>query len=461
MHEAGIYETLYSLDEDMNLVPTLATGFDQISDTEYRIHLRTDVKFHDGTPFNADAVVYSLDRVMDSSNSRHGEYSFIESVKAVDDNTVTIKTKQPHAPTIASLVDPLVSIVKPGVNLNTTPVGTGPFKFDSHENGVKLTVTRNDDYWGGKPKLDGAVLYLVADGMTRAMQLEGGDVDIARGLPQSEIQTLKSKSNLEVLSKETLRENLLYVNMKKAPFDNLNVRQALNYAFDRQEIVDTALEGIGGVPAVGVFTSTNPWSANKELKAYAYDPSKAKELLKQAGITDTNGDGWLDFQGKPFNITIKTYTSRAENKASAEVLVAQLEKIGIKSNVEILDTGALTSDMTSGNYDLALYSWSTGTTGDPDYFFSKHFESTGAEAKKTGYSNADVDSWIKKGRTTFDQKERMNYYTKVQSQVLADSPEIVLFYLNELAGNNKRVKGYALYPSSEITLMTPELSLED
>jgi peptide/nickel transport system substrate-binding protein len=297
--------------------------------------------------------------------------------------------------------------------------------------------------------------------MTRALQLEGGDVDIARGLPQSEVQNLKSKSNLEVLSKETLRENLLYVNMKKAPFDNLNVRQALNYAIDRQEIVDTALEGIGGVPAVGVFTSKNPWSANEYLQAYDFNPSKAKELLGQAGIADTNGDGGLDFQGKPFSITIKTYTSRAENKPSAEVVAAQLEKIGIKSNVEILDTGALTSDMTSGNYDLALYSWSTGTTGDPDYFFSKHFESTGAEAKKTGYSNADVDSWIKEGRTTFDQKERMNYYKKVQEQVLADSPEMVLFYLNELAGKNERVKGYALYPSSEITLMTPELSLED
>ena len=298
MHEAGIYETLYSLDGDMNLVPTLATGFDQISDTEYRLHLRTDVKFHDGTPLNADAVVYSLERVMDSSNPRHGEFGFIESVKAVDDNTVTIKTKQPHAPTIASLVDPLVSIVKPGVNLNTTPVGTGPFKFDSHEKGVKLTVPRNETTGAEKAKLDGAVLFFVADAMTRAMQLEGGDVDIARGLPQSEVQNLKSKSNLEVLSMETLRENLLYVNMRKAPFDNLAVRQAINYAIDRQEIVDTALEGIGGVPAVGVFTSKNPWSANEDLQAYDFNPSRAKELLGQAGITDTERRRLAGFPGQ-------------------------------------------------------------------------------------------------------------------------------------------------------------------
>ena len=123
-------------------------------------------------------------------------------------------------------------------------------------------------------------------------------------------------------------------------------------------------------------------------------------------------------------------------------------------------TGALSTDLSNGNYDLALYSWSTGTTGDPDYFFSKHFLSTGAEAKKTGYSNPNVDEWLEKARTTFDQKERMKYYTKVQEQVLADSPEIFLFYLNELVGVNKKVKGYVLYPSSEINFLTPELSLE-
>jgi peptide/nickel transport system substrate-binding protein len=460
LHEAGIYQTLFSLDEDMNLVPTLATGYDRVSDTEYQINLRDGVKFHDGTPLDADAVVYSLERVMDPSNSRHGELDFIASVQAVDDKTVAITTKQPHSPTIACLVDPLASIVKPGVDLNTTPVGTGPFKFESHENGVKLSVTRNDDYWGEKPKLDGSVLYFVPDSMTRAMQLEGGDVDIARGLPQSEIAGLKENSNLEILSMETMRENLLYVNTKKAPFDDITVRQALSYAIDRQQIVDTALEGVGGVPAIGVFTSKNPWSDNDELEAYDHDPAKAKELLNNAGIKDEDGDGWLDFQGAPLDVTIKTYTSRAENKPSAEVVASQLEEIGIKSRVEVLDTGALSSDLSDGNYDLALYSWSTGTTGDPDYFFSKHFESTGAEAKKTGYSNADVDDWLNKARATFDDKERAEYYNKVQEQVHKDCPEIYLFYLNELAGANKRVKGYRLYPSSEINLLTPELSLE-
>jgi peptide/nickel transport system substrate-binding protein len=461
MHEAGIYETLYSLDENMNLVPTLATGFDQVSDTEYTIHLREGVKFHDGTPLDADAVVYSLERVMDSSNSRHGEFGFIESVKSVDENTVTIKTKKPHAPTIASLVDPLVSIVKPGENLNTTPVGTGPFKFDSFEKDVKLTVVRNDEYWSDKPKLDGAILFFVSDPMTRAMQLEGGDVDIALGLPQTEVQNLKNKSDLEVISQVTLRENLIYINMKKAPFDNLLVRQAINHAIDRQEIVDTALEGVGGVAAIGPLSSKDQWSANEDLKPYEYDPSKAKELLAEANITDADKDGWLDLQGKPFEITIKTYSSRAENKPSAEVVAAQLEKIGIKSSVEIVESGAFSSDLSKGDYDLGLGSFNTGTTGDPDYTLSKHFASTGSEAKKTGYSNNSVDDLLEKARSTFDKNERMEYYRQVQEQVLADSPEVILFYLNVLVGQSKKVSGFVMHPSSEINFLTPELSLED
>jgi len=461
MHEAGIYETLFSLDEDMNIVPTLATGFDQPSDTEYKLHLRPDVKFHDGSPLNADAVVYSLKRVMDSSNTRHGEFSFIESVNADDEKTVTIKTKQPHSPTIASLVDPLVSIVKPDVDLNKTPVGTGPFKFDSFQKDVKLAVVRNDDYWGEMPKLDGADLFFVSDPMTRAMQLEGGDVDIALGLPQTEVQNLKSKPDLDVLSQVTLRENLIYINMKKAPFDNLLVRQALSHAIDRQEIVDTALEGVGGIPAIGPLSSVDQWSANKDLKPYEFDPSKAKELLQQAGITDSNGDGWLEFQGKPFEITIKTYSSRAENKPSSEVVASQLEKIGIKTSLEVVESGTFSSDLDDGNYDLGLGSFNTGTTGDPDYSLSKQFGSTGSDAKKTGYSNSDVDNWLQEARKTPDKDKRMDYYKKVQEQVLADCPEITLFYLNVLVGLNKKVDGFVMYPSSEINFLTPELSLED
>jgi peptide/nickel transport system substrate-binding protein len=459
LRAAGIYETLFSFDENMNLVPELATGYEQVSDTEYRIKLRDGVKFHDGTPMNADAVVYSIERVLDPANSRNKEYSFIDSVEKYNDSSIAIKTTESYTPLINSLTDPLLSIICPeNQDINKTAVGTGPFKFDSYEKGVKLTVVRNDDYWGEKAKLDGAVINYVSDPLTRSLQLQSGDVDIARGIPQTDVQNLKG-AGIDVMNKETLRTFFFYVNIRKAPFDNVKVRQAINYAINRQEIVDTALEGIGGVPAKGPFPDVLPWSANDKLEAYSYDPDKAKELLKEANISDTDGDGILDYQGKPFEVTIKTYTKRAELKPSAEVVASQLQSLGIKSEVVILESGALTTDLADGNYDVALYAWNTAPTGDPDYFLTKHYQSTGSEAAYTGYSNPVVDDLLEKGRTTLDSDKRKEYYDEVQKKVFEDSPNIFLFYLNELVGRKEKVKGYEIYPS-EVTFLTPKVDLE-
>lgn len=460
MREAGIYETLFSYDKDMKLIPELATGYDQISDTDYRIHLRENVKFHDGTPMNADAVIYSINRVVDPSNTRHNEYWFIDSIIKEDDYTIVLKTKKPFAPTIASLTDPLVSIVKPGENISINPIGTGPFKFESYQKGISLTVKRFDEYWGGLPKLDGAVIYYVGDPVTRGLQLEGKEVDIARGISPSDVGVIQKDPQLEVLNKETLRTYFLYVNTNKDPLSDLKVRHAINHAISREDIVNSVLEGIGGVAAKGVFPSILPWSVNDELEGYPFDPEKSIELLREAGIYDKDNDGWLDYNGKPFELTIKTYTKRPELKPSAELIAAHLQKIGIKTKVETLETGALSDDLKKGNYDLALYAWNTAPTGDPDYFLSKHFESSGTEAGYTGYSNKDVDSWIEMGRSTFDNKARMDYYSKVQKRILEESPEIFLFYLNELVGKNKKVKGYEIYPS-EVTFLTKDVYIEE
>ena len=142
-------------------------------------------------------------------------------------------------------------------------------------------------------------------------------------------------------------------------------------------------------------------------------------------------------------------------------MAAQLEKIGIKTSVEVVESGAFSTDMTDGNYDLALGSFNTGTTGDPDYALAMHFGSAGSYAKQTGYTNPDVDDWLNKARTTFDQEERMDYYKQVQKQAYEDLPEITLFYLNVLVGQSEKVEGFVMYPSSEINFLTPELSLED
>lgn len=460
MREAGIYETLFSYDENMNLQPELATKYEKISDTEWRIYLRDGVKFHDGTPMNADAVVYSINRVLDDNNSRKGEYDFIQSISKYSDNTVTIKTNSTYAPAIASLTDPITSIVSPSAkDLNATPVGTGPFKFKSYTKDVNLILEKNKDYWNGTPRLDNVTIYFIKDDMTRLFKLESNEVDIADGIPQSEVAELNNNSDYTLYSNSTLRTYFLYVNMNKEPLNNIKVRQALNYALDRQQIVDTALEGVGGTPAKSFFPSVMNWSINNKIDMVSRDEQKARSLLTEAGLKDTNGDGWLEYNGKPFELNIKTYTGRPQLKPAAEVIETQFESIGIKTSVTILESSALQEDMDKKDYDLALYAWTVAPTGDPDYFISKHFESTGAEAQKLGYSNPEVDEWIKAGQQTMNQTQRKEYYGKVQEKILGDCPEIFVFYQNSIVGANKKVGGLKQFPN-EISFLTKDMYIE-
>ncbi|MEA2053420.1 MAG: ABC transporter substrate-binding protein [Euryarchaeota archaeon] len=216
VRKAGIYETLFANDENMVLTPELATDYEQVSDTEWEISLRDDVTFHDGTPFNADAVVYSINRVLDESNSRHTEYDFIESIDKKDDYTVTITTEGAYAPTIASLTDPITSIVNPNVkDPGTEGGGTGPFKLVEFEPAVSMSMERNDNYWGGQVKLESATFEYIKDPQTRASMLEAGDVDIARNIPSTEVLIIEGKPDLDVLRKEVVRTYFMYVNTKK------------------------------------------------------------------------------------------------------------------------------------------------------------------------------------------------------------------------------------------------------
>ncbi|ABN06895.1 4-phytase [Methanocorpusculum labreanum Z] len=459
VREAGLFETLFYDDQNMELKPELATGYKALSDTEWEITLRKGVVFHDGTPFNADAVIYSFNRVLDPANSRSSEYSFIKEVRKTDDYTIVIETTEPYAPLIASLVDPVMSIISPNiVDVDKQPVGTGPYAFVSFESGASMDLVRNDKYWGGTPKAAKLSMTYNADATARTLMLKSGDVDIAKDILPSEYASLKSDSSTDVESKETLRAYFIYINGGKAPFDDVNVRQALSYALNRQEIVDTALEGVAGSPAVGMFTNTMPWNANDKIASYDNDQAKALELLAKAGITK-GSDGKLYYNGEPFTIEIMTYTNRAALPASLEVIAAQYEKLGITVTTKHAEWSAIKSTVTSGTYDMVLYTWVTAPTGDPDYFISGHYLSTGAYASGwTHYSNPQMDEWILAARSTFDQTKRAELYDKIQEQAQIDCPIIYVFYAMENDAMSTSVKGFTIYPN-DYTLVTKNIAV--
>jgi peptide/nickel transport system substrate-binding protein len=455
MRQAGVYETLFTYDEEMNLVPELATGYELESETEWIIHLREGVVFHDGTPFNADAVIHSIDRVRDDPENRwYDQYNFVDSISAMDDYTIKIVTKEAYAPTLSVLADiRFACMASPDADdLDAEPVGTGPFKFASYETDVSLSLERNEDYWNGPVKSDGAIVYYIAQPETRALMLEGDEVDIAWAIPAQWYETIENDPSTEVVSKDTMRTYFMFVNTAKPPLDKVEVRQAISYAIDREELVDSALEGVAGTPAKSFWPSNYPWSANDELEGYSYDPDKAKELLEDAGLS-WNGEAWL-YEGEPVELSIITYTSRPANKPSAEMIAAQLERIGIKTKVETLEAAAIRSAMSDGNYDLSLYAYGVATNGDPDYFVYQQFLSTSTEAGYTRYSG--IDDLIEEGRTTLDQDDREDIYNDIQEQVLEDSPDIFLFYDKMLVGISDRVEGFEIYPS-EMPVLTKDV----
>ena len=459
VRKAGIYETLFKYNDEMELTPELATGYTQVSDTVWDIHLREGVIFHDGNPLDADAVVYSIGRVMDETNSRSSEYDHIASIVAAGDYTVRVTTNDPYAPTIASLTDPLVSIVSPDASdLASDPVGTGPFMYDSNEFGASLSVVRNPDYWGGGVKLESVTLTYVSEGATRATMLESGDVNVARGLPYPQVSTIEGNPDLDVVSAETLRAYFMFVNTEEAPLDDVRVRQAINYAIDRDEVVDVALEGVGGVSAKGVFPSIFPW-ANDELAGYPHDSVKALELLEAAGITDSDSDGVLELSsGEDFTINIMTYTSRAAMQPSVEVIESQLEDIGIDVTVELTGSSDIKAAMVDGTYDMAFYSYGVAPSGDPDYYLTAHFDSTAGYKENgwTRYENATVDSLLADARTEMDQTTRKDYYDQAQAIIVEESPEMFIFHEKELVGHHIDVIGYEIYPN-EITFLTKNM----
>lgn len=459
VRKAGIYETLFKYNGEMELTPELATGHTQVSDTVWDIHLREGVKFHDGNPLNADAVVYSIGRVMDESNSRSSEYEHIASITTVDDYTVRITTTDPYAPMIASLTDPLVSMVSPdATDLASDPVGTGPFMYDHNEFGASLSLVRNPDYWGGGVKLEDVTLTYVSDSTTRAAMLESGDADMARGIPYPQVSTIEGDLDLDVVSKETMRAYFMFVNTEKAPLDDVRVRQAINYAINRGEVVDVALEGVGGVSSKGVFPSIFPWT-NDELAGYPHDQATALSLLADAGITDSDNDGVLELStGEDFSLNIMTYTSRAAMQPSVEVIASQLEDIGIDVTIELTGSSAIKAAMVDGTYDMAFYSYGVAPSGDPDYYLTAHFDSTAGYKENgwTRYLNAEVDSLLASARMEMDLDTRKDYYDQATEVIVEESPEMFIFHEKELVGYNTKVIGYEIYPN-EITFLTKNM----
>lgn len=440
---SAVYDNLVAYDENMHLVPRLATSWEPSADgLTWTFHLRQGVKFQDGTPFNAKAVKVTFDRILDPNLklARYGLYSaFMKSVDVVDDYTVKFNMKMPFGALPQNLAHPAGVIISPaalqkyGKDIARHPVGTGPFMFKEWVSGDHITMVKNPNYWGDKPKIDTLVFKFVPEANTRLTMLETGEADVAYPIAAADVQNLKNSDKINLIIKPTNRLIYIGMNVKKPPFNNQKVRQALNYAVNKQAIVDKILLGLGDVALSPL--GPNNWGYAPQ-QPYEYNPDKAKQLLKEAGV-------------KP-GTTVKLWTPDGRylmDRQTAEAVQADLQAVGLKVEFQKWEWTTYLDELDKldkGSYEMFLLGWAP-STGDADWGLRPLFQ-TGSSDNNCLYSNKAVDELIQKGMSATNETERLKIYADLQKAIWDDAPVIFLYSLKQTIGVRKNVTGLIVHP---------------
>jgi peptide/nickel transport system substrate-binding protein len=456
--EAGVTETLFVLDPEMNLKPWLAAEYKNISPLIWEIRLKDGILFHDKTPVNTAAVKWCIERIIDKGSSafniRTQKMLDIRTIKIKDSRTLIFETNRPNAAFLYYLTSPGTAIISTGSSRKNV-FGTGPFVLEKVIPKEKMTVSRFDDYWGSRAKLSRVQLNIISNPATRMLAFEAGQLDIATNFPENDVKRLSSRKDIQIHSKPTNRLCFLFTRVADGPLKDLKMRMALNYAINRQELIDTILAGVGGHAGASIFPETLPW-CNRDLQPYPYDQDMAKSLLKEAGAVDSNKDGILEIDGKPLVLNMWTYEGRASLKPVLELIQAQLNRVGIQTNLKVTKTGSpINQAMRRGNVNLNLQMWNSAPEGDPDYFISNVFKSN-AGSNFMGFKNKELDELTEKGKTTFDPAERKIIYDRIQEIIYNESPVIVLFYKTMISAVYDHVGGFRIHPAEKY-LLTPDL----
>jgi peptide/nickel transport system substrate-binding protein len=438
----NIYDTLLVKDPDTGLFgPGLAESWEVSNDSKtLTFHLKSGVKFHDGTPFNADSMVFTFDRILDpATGSPYGgsKLGQVESYRAVDSQTFEVVLKEVFAPFFDALSEPALSPVskaaveKWGEDFGQHPVGTGPFMFKEWKTGEYITLVRNPDYsWGteisGPAYLDQVTFRFITEAGTGVAMLETGDANAVFAPPASQVAELAADPQFQLVTTE--RQGFVRVVVLQTthpPLDDVTVRRAIAFALNRDTYTEVLFENIGS-PAYGPLSPNTfgYWSGVKDLVPN-YDPMEAKELLSEAGWEDTDGDGIVDKDGVPLKLNYMT-TSDTRGTATGELIQAMLHDVGIDVELLVLDQGAFVPAQQNGEADMNGMLF---PSSDPDILFSvAHSSQAGPPGWNAAfYSNPELDGWLEKGRTTVDPVERANDYMEVQRIMVEELPYIPMY----------------------------------
>ena len=447
----NIYETLVKYKRGSTAVePCLATSWTQSPDgLVWTFKLRKGVKFHDGTPFNAEAVKVSVGRQLPplaTSDMPYASFTFepVKQVEAIDPYTVKFTLSKPYAPFLLNLAmcfaAPIVSpaaLKKYGADFNHHPVGTGPLKFEKWDPDQQIVLVRNDQYWGKKAVMDKVVYKTTKESSVRASELITGATDMIDGVDPNDVKKLES-SGIKVLKNPGMNINYLAFFCNKKPFSDPRVRQAISMAVNREEVVKYLYQGYAQL-ANGPLPSFIP-GYDPKLKALEYNPEKAKKLLAEAGYAH------LEFTLLTYSVA-RSYNPVGGQKL-AEAIQAELLKIGVKTAIKVYPWKEYFDVVNKGEEGDAAFKGWIGDNGDPDNFLSLFDSDQIATYLNTArYSNPQVDALIRDGARTLNQKERIKIYQKMQKILAADAPWLFINHTTVLTAYQPNVKGFYPHPT--------------
>lgn len=460
---ANIFETLVEQDRDLSLKPSLAESWQQVSPTTWRFNLRRNVIFHDGTPFNAQAVKFTFDRALNDKAPARGLSMAgpISSVKVVDDFTVEISTPKPYGPFLYTMSEVFVfGIVSPtavekyGKEFGRNPVGTGPFAFKSWQQNSQIVLERNDKYWGEKPKIDQLVFRMIPEASAQLIALGTGEISGIVSPDANIIPRLRTDKSVTVYEVPGIRMLYLGFNTKRPVFEDVRVRRAFNHAINRKAIAEQVLRGIA-VPAKGylpesVFGFT-------DVGTYAYDVNAAKKLLAEAGYTP-GADGKLQKDGQPLTVSFWGYTGRdPSSKLISEVVQSDLQKIGVTVNLRVWEYAQLSTAIwkelpkegaAATQYDMFMLGWGT-ITGDADFTLYGTVSDISIPPdglNGTFWAPKNYMELLDRARFGTDPAQRRTAYRSAQQMLHENAIWVPLVVLNQVVVLRNEVKQYRPHP---------------
>ncbi|MCL1995015.1 MAG: ABC transporter substrate-binding protein [Defluviitaleaceae bacterium] len=421
-----IFEGLTSFDSDRNVVPNLAENFRMTSDGNWEFTLRQNIYFHDGEPFNAEAVRLNIERILNPISALPTAFmiDMIKDVVVIDDYTLLFITDSPFVPLPAHFTHfgtfmhspaAIAQAQEQGITLIETPIGTGPFLFVSRNYGVDVRMKRNPYHWRTVPKIDYLTFLHIPEPGTRLLMMEAGNAHATLAMPAN-VAIVENNPDIDIHLIDTNTMNYIGFNTTRVPFNDQRVRQAVAMSINRNDIIDAAVEGLGRPGASPIPPGVQGFPADQQPLPHNINAAMAK--LQSAGLATG------------FETTIHSFGGNTANIIKAEYLQSALKGLGIISNIQIHEQGAFFDMVSTGAYDgIIIASWTT-VSWDADYSLYPLFHSgqMGDPGNRTFFSDPKIDALLERARQNPVQQERNALYAEASRLLIEKAPIIVTYY---------------------------------